>query len=259
MNRLKTARSLGSVKNSLENLRNISKIFKVFILFIMISALAPLSAFYMFYSHLVGLGISVFILMVSFILLFIFLFTPETTKTRSWRDSLDRRAFQFKVKRYIKKSRRELNSYISIFIIVSFFIVGFAQFFVLNLILDSVISFGISMSLLIIFMPNSKPARKSLNTEAKLPTISAKNKERKLKHKFRVFKKRLNIKRDKKLKLKCVLVGLTCIISAMALGWTHFYLTDENMPNPLFGKVDQSIRRDGIEFSFEDLEYNQNL
>ena len=45
----------------------------------------------------------------------------------------------------------------------------------------------------------------------------------------------------------------------MILGWTHFYLTDENMPNPLFGRVDQSFRREGIGFNFEDLEYEENL
>ena len=220
MNRLKSARIIENVKYFIADLKNKSKLSKTLILLTMISVLSPLSAFYMFNSQLLGVGIFIPILVTFFILLFIYLFTPETTKTRECIEKNDNET---------TKTRAYIN--ISTFISIIFFIVWFFQFIVFNLILDSIASFGIYMGLLIIFMPNSKPEKK----------------------------KRLNLKHDKRLKLKCVLVCFFCIISAMILGWTHFYLTDENMPNPLFGRVDQSFRREGIGFNFEDLEYEENL
>ena len=52
---------------------------------------------------------------------------------------------------------------------------------------------------------------------------------------------------------------LSCIVFSTVLGWTFFYMTNEDIPDPLFGTVPQEYRRNGIEYNLEDLEYFEDL
>jgi hypothetical protein len=116
-------------------------------------------------------------------------------------------------------------------------------------------------ALIIIVTPNTpKKPKKELPEEAKLILISTKNVEKNLKRRFqklRNFKTR--VKQDKWLKIKGLWYTFSLVIFATILGWTAVSITNENISDPLFGRVSQDIRRDGIDFSLGELEYFEDI
>jgi hypothetical protein len=64
---------------------------------------------------------------------------------------------------------------------------------------------------------------------------------------------------DKWRKIKGLWYTFSLVIFATILGWTAVSITNESISDPLFGRVSQDVRREGIEFSLEDLEYFEDI
>lgn len=202
MNEYERSVRFWNVKSSFEGL---SKFKKTVILFNLLTVLLPISALYMLYGQSVAIGLTLYILIGFFTIFFIFLFTSK--KEGGKNKSPETLWFKFKVKKLFQQPRSGLNSFLSTFFFASFGIVIFIQIFVLNLIFEAIASFSIMFILLIIFIPNSpKSKKRDLAEQSKLPTISEKNREIRLKRRFQIIKNKIKIKHDKRLKIKAVIM-----------------------------------------------------
>lgn len=86
-----------------------------------------------------------------------------------------------------------------------------------------------------------------------------KNREIRLRRRFQVLKNKIKIKPDKRKKLKGAWVIISFVLFSTILGWTFFFITNEDLTDPFFGTGSQEYRRDGIKFNLEDLEYFEDL
>jgi len=188
------------------------------------------------------------------------LFVSTFSNLKKWSDELKR------TKKVVEKSSRKTKTFLCSVAFVACSILWFVFTVMFNSVLLG-IAFGVLMALIIsVSMPSSKrlDANRELRESFKESFSIRKNTTRKNQRKklFRGTRTRLNKDPDQSnnhTRFLAFVVSVCCILFPTLIGWFEVNIASFECPEPTFALVPQDLRRNGIDYNAEELNYTSKI